>query len=254
MDDRFGRSVGISGDTVIVGAFQTDDNGSNSGSAYIFTRSGTIWTQQTELTASDGATDDQLGWGVAIDGDTAIVGALLDDAIGNNSGSAYVFTRSGTNWTEFRKMLVSDGADDDQFGAAVAINGTTVIGGGRNRDIPIPISNPDKSPNLAGADQGAAFFFNLLAPTAASATISGRVFSANGQGLRRAIVYMTDQNGNTRTVLTNQFGYYRLAEVEVGQTLILNVYHKQFQFDPQVVNFNDSLNNLNFSPQGSVFR
>jgi len=89
-------------------------------------------------------------------------------------------------------------------------------------------------------------------PTAASVTISGRVLSsAEGRGLPRAIIHLTDQNGNIRTARTNPFGYYRFTDVEVGQTLIVNVFHKYYQFDPQVVSPNEAMENLNFTPQNS---
>jgi len=89
--DIFGRSVSISGDYAIVGAFWDDDNGIDSGSAYIFKRSGTSWAEEAKLTASDGAAIDQFGWSVSISGEYAIVGAHLDDDNGADSGSAYIF-------------------------------------------------------------------------------------------------------------------------------------------------------------------
>ena len=114
--DCFGFMVSLDGDTALIGADYDDDNGVNSGSAYIFTRTGTTWTQQAKLLASDGAAgDDFSGGGVYLSGDTALIGAELDDDNGVNSGSAYVFTRTGTTWTQQAKLLASDGAAGDQF-------------------------------------------------------------------------------------------------------------------------------------------
>ncbi len=129
--DQFGSSVAIDGDTAIVGAYWDDDNGNNSGSAYIFTRSGSTWTQQAKLLASDRAVGDYFGRSVAMDGDTAIVGANGDRANTNgyDSGSAYIFTRSGTNWTQQTKLLAPDGDSYDYFGTSVAIDGDTAIVG-----------------------------------------------------------------------------------------------------------------------------
>ena len=90
-DDRFGCSVSISGDYAIVGAHQDDDNGSASGSAYVFQRSGSDWVEVDKLTASDGAKADKFGISVSISGDYAIIGAHQDDDNGNNSGSAYIY-------------------------------------------------------------------------------------------------------------------------------------------------------------------
>jgi len=94
--DFFGESVSVSGDTAVVGArFDGDACPSNinchSGSAYVFTRSGGIWTEQAKLTASDAVAGDQFGGAVTVSGGTAVVGARLDDDAGSQSGSAYVF-------------------------------------------------------------------------------------------------------------------------------------------------------------------
>jgi len=99
------------------------------------------------------------------------------------------------------------------------------------------------------------FVYTSSVPTAASVTISGRVLSsAEGRGLPRAIIHLTDQNGNIRMARTNPFGYYRFTDVEVGQTLIVNVFHKYYQFDPQVISLNEAMENLNFTPQNSVIK
>jgi hypothetical protein len=79
--NSFGQSVSIDGDYAIIGAYLDDDNGAGSGAAYIFTRSGTIWTEQAKLLASDGDTGDWFGWSVSISGDYAIVTAKHDDNI-----------------------------------------------------------------------------------------------------------------------------------------------------------------------------
>jgi hypothetical protein len=131
-EDRFGRSVAISGDTVVVGAHGDDDNGTNSGSAYVFVKSGN-WSDMTEtakLTASDGAASDLFGLSVAISGDTVVVGAY-DDDFGDKSGSAYVFVKSShwSDMTETAKLTSSDGAENDKFGRTVAISGDTVVVG-----------------------------------------------------------------------------------------------------------------------------
>ena len=135
--DYFGVSVALSGDTALVGAYY-DDVGANSeqGSAYVFTRSGTTWTQQGQLTASDGAELDLFGVSVALSGDTALVGAFLDD-VGANSyqGSAYVFTRSGTTWSQQGQLTASDGAAGDLFGISVALSGDTALVGAFLDDV-----------------------------------------------------------------------------------------------------------------------
>ncbi len=145
--DGFGISVAISGDTAIVGA-EADDVGVNNGqgSAYVFTRNGLSWPQQAKLTASDGAIGDGFGVSVAISGDTAIVGAGLDDALISDQGSAYAYVRNGTSWTEQARLTASDGTTGDRFGISVAISGDNVIVGAWSDDAPF-------------LDQGSAYAF-----------------------------------------------------------------------------------------------
>ncbi len=97
--------MAISGETVVVGA--SCDRSAWPGSAYVFVRSGTSWSQQQKLTASDGAADDGFGYSVAISGDMVVVGASGDDiGANNNQGSAYVFA----TWGEQQKLSAPDGA------------------------------------------------------------------------------------------------------------------------------------------------
>ncbi len=121
--DRFGTSVAISGDTALVGAWDDDDSGTNSGSAYLFDT--TTGQQIAKLLPSDGAAGDRFGTSVAISGDTALVGAWDDDDSGTNSGSAYLFDT--TTGQQMAKLLPSDGAAHDYFGGSVAISGTTAV-------------------------------------------------------------------------------------------------------------------------------
>jgi hypothetical protein len=119
--EMFGYSVALQGNTALIGAECDNDNGDGSGSAYVYTRSGTTWTQQAKLLASDGESLDFLGTAVALHNDTALVGAEWDSDNGYKSGSAYVFTRSGTTWTQQAKLLPLDGTAQDLFGHTVAL-------------------------------------------------------------------------------------------------------------------------------------
>jgi hypothetical protein len=146
--DWFGYSVAISGDYVVVSAPYDDDAGSGSGSAYIFKRDGTAWTEQAKITASDGAKYDAFGYSVAISGDYAVVGAHWDDDAGSASGSAYIFKRDGTAWTEQAKITASDGAASDYFGVSVAISGGYAVVGADGGDD-------------AGTASGSAYIYNI---------------------------------------------------------------------------------------------
>lgn len=123
--DKF-EVVVISGDTIIVGNQYKD---SNRGAAYIFVRSGTTWSQQAKLTASDGVLGDLFGNSVFIDRDTAIVGSLTK----NNKGAAYVFVRNGTTWSQQAILTASDAAANNNFGI-VAVGGDIAVVGAMDND------------------------------------------------------------------------------------------------------------------------
>jgi FG-GAP repeat len=126
MSDLFGYSVSLGADTCVVGAVGDEDN---VGSAYVFEKVEGTWTETAKLTAPDGAQSDRFGTSVSIDGDTAVVGTLFDDDLGMDSGSAYVFRREGGAWTEAAKLLASDGADGNHFGATVSASGGSALVG-----------------------------------------------------------------------------------------------------------------------------
>jgi hypothetical protein len=136
--DSFGWPVSISGDglTAIVGAHRDDDNGTDSGSAYIYKYINGAWNE-TKLTASDGAASDFFGRSASIsdDGLTVIIGALGDDDDGSSSGSAYIYKYINGAWNE-TKLTASDGAAGDSFGLSVSISddGLTAIVGANGDD------------------------------------------------------------------------------------------------------------------------
>ena len=135
--DDFGNAISITpdGSTVIVGAHRNDTGGTNNGAAYIFTLSGTSWSQQAQIQASDAESMDHFGYGVDIseDGNTAIVGSWNEDTTASNAGSAYIFTRSGTSWSQQAKIQHSGASQYDNFGNSVSItnDGNMAIIGAR---------------------------------------------------------------------------------------------------------------------------
>ena len=134
--DLFGYVVSISGDTLVVGAPQVDDNGVDSGSAYIYERAGDgTWSAVAKLTASDAASGDLFGLAVSISGDRVVVGSYADNENGLDSGTAYIYERAvdGT-WPEVVKLTASDGFSSDYFGNEVAISGDTVLVGAPHED------------------------------------------------------------------------------------------------------------------------
>ena len=133
--DQFGFEVALLDEVALVGApFRDIGATEDAGAAYVFTHSGGVWTQQAELTAPAPAKSDELGLSVALSAERALVGAPLRDSGGNeNAGAAYVFTRTGTDWTRQAELTAPDGAPGDWFGWPVALAGTTALIGAPDR-------------------------------------------------------------------------------------------------------------------------
>jgi hypothetical protein len=180
--DWFGASVAISGETVVVGAYSEDSNANGvngdqtsnsadfSGAAYVFVRSGTSWSQQAYLKPSNAEAQDYFGLSVAISGETVVVGAPYEDSKANEingnqtnnlapgSGAAYVFVRTGSDWSQQAYLKASNTGESDSFGSSVAISGETVVVGARNESSNATGVNGNQSNNLAPYS-GAAYVF-----------------------------------------------------------------------------------------------
>jgi hypothetical protein len=195
--DGFGRSVALSGDTIVVGAEQeagsvTSTLGSpnnaatSAGAAYVYTRSeaGT-WTQAAYLKASNANAGDWFGWSVALSGDTMVVGAgseagSVTSTVGspNNlatqAGAAYVYTRSGDGtWTQAAYLKAPNAEAGDWFGGSVALSGDTIMVGAYGEDG--SYTSTLGSPNNAATSAGAAYVFRILST---DASLSGLALSA----------------------------------------------------------------------------
>ena len=164
--DFFGV-VAISGDTVVVGAqgessdstgvngSQINSGATQSGAVYIFVRDGITWSQQAYIKASNTNQGDQFGTSVAIDGDTVVVGSAREASNANGvnglqsdnslpeSGAAYVFTRSGTTWSQQAYIKASNPDAYDHFGSLVAVSGDTIV-----------VGAPFESSNSTGINSG----------------------------------------------------------------------------------------------------
>src|SRR5262249_22090237 len=122
--DNFGDSVALDGNTVVVGAPSDDTRaGISAGSVYVFVRSGSSWSQQQPLSAGDAAAFDFFGWSVAHDGTLVVVATRFSSDGGTGAGSAYVFVRSGSSWSQQQQLTASDAAATDNFGTSVTISG-----------------------------------------------------------------------------------------------------------------------------------
>jgi hypothetical protein len=133
-DDRFGTSVAIDANTVLVGAPNDDVlNNANQGSAYVFVRSGSNWTQQTKLLVTIGAAaNQQFGSAVAVSGNTAVIGA---PSANSDRGRADVFVRAGTSWSFQSELASGNSAAGDRFGTSVAVQGDSALVGAPRSDF-----------------------------------------------------------------------------------------------------------------------
>jgi hypothetical protein len=194
--DFFGYSVALDGESVLVGACnKTVGTRTIQGAAYVFTRDGTTWTQQQKLTAADGARNDNFGCSVALDGESALVGAWYK-TVGTNAGegAAYRFTRSGTTWTQQQRLSAGDGAGGDYFGSAVGLSGDTVLIGAYHKTVG------------TSAGQGAAFAFALGAPptvTIGAPTAAGIWPPGSVQSVSWELGF-APRSGESRVALVNQ--------------------------------------------------
>ena len=126
-NDYFGYSVSLSTSRALVGAYWDDDNGNNSGSAFIYDFDGSDWVLKQKITASDGFTTQQFGYSVSLDGDTALIGANQDNEFETNNGAVYAFTFDGTTWTQSQKITSDIPEVASKFGFFVDLDGNRVV-------------------------------------------------------------------------------------------------------------------------------
>lgn len=181
--DQFGSAVALSGDMLAVGApgedsnatgvngNQGDNSATDAGAAYLFVRSGSTWSQEAYLKASNTNAGDEFGYSVALSGEALVVGALYEASSatgvnGNQSdnsatwaGAAYMFSRSGSTWSQQAYLKASNTDDFDLFGHAVALSGDTLVVGAPGESSSATGVNGDQGNNLA-SNAGAAYAFS----------------------------------------------------------------------------------------------
>jgi len=130
----FGHVVTLKGDLLIVGAPYDNTGADNAGAAYVFRYDGTQWGEEAKLQADTPESDAHFGISVATDGQRLIVGARRANGAGLDQGSAYIFEQSGGTWSQTAVLTAADGADQDEFGSAVGIDGAFVVVGAMSAD------------------------------------------------------------------------------------------------------------------------
>lgn len=146
---RFGTSVSLSGDRIVVGAPLQDSQGVGAGAAYVFERFGALWVETAVLVGSDTTFFDNFGTSVTVEGDRALIGAPGNDAAGIEAGSAYVFEFVALSWVQTAALTASDAFMDEAFGSSVSLSGERLLVGAS-------LSSP------TGTHSGAAYVFVLI--------------------------------------------------------------------------------------------
>src|SRR5262249_17365498 len=132
-----------------------DNSAPDTGAAYVFVRQGTNWSQQAYLKPSNTKPDQFLGFSsVAVSGDTVVVGAPFEFNPAGRSGAAFVFVRSGTNWSQHAYLKASNAGAEDGFGFSVAVSGDTVVVGAPAEDSNATGVNGNQSDNSAQSAGG----------------------------------------------------------------------------------------------------
>lgn len=216
--DQIGSSVAISGDILVVGAPSGDTSaGMNAGSAYIFMRNETGWSQQAKLTASDGAVGDFFGNSVAISGDTIVVGARSAGAGGSETGSAYVFVRDGANWSQQAKLMSDPPAYSAQFGASVAVGAETIVVGapledGINTDSGVAYvfvregANWRQQAKLTASDASPRVWFGSAVAIDGETVVVGAIHDGEGSSGSAYVFVRAGTNWNQQAKLTASDG------------------------------------------------
>jgi len=201
--DFFGKSVALSGDGMyaIVGAFQKDQVGDVSGSAYIYTRTGTnSWNAGVRILSADLSAGDQYGSSVDIssDGNYAIVGGQFNTVNLANQGSAYIFIRSGSTWTQQVRLVAPDTTGSEYFGWSVSISsdGTYAIIGARSKNSGTGSAYIFKRDGSSWTQTTTA---NLLATDGAVQDYFGSSVSISGDGTYAVVGAPSDDDGGTNT-------------------------------------------------------
>jgi len=190
--DAFGAAVAVDGDTMVVGTY---NEASQRGRARVYVRTGTTWSQQALLVASDSQLGDLFGWSVAVDGDTVVVGAT--GSAPGDPGAAYVFTRTGATWSQQAVLAPADGQDADEFGGSVAVSGDSALIGSSANDAP-------------ASNSGAAYVF---ARSGGSWSQQAKLTAPDGAADDR-FGYSVGLDGTT--ALVGAFGHDTLAGPDAG--------------------------------------
>ena len=231
-NDNFGYSVGISGSTAIIGAWKDDRPaapGDNTGSAHIYRDNGSgHWTNIDKLLASDGQPGNSFGSAVAIDGNTAVIGALLKGGM----GGAYIFNDDGAgDWGEIAILEADDGAAGDELGYSAAISGNTAIVGAWKHNSAAGaayvfrdngLGEWTQIGKLVADDATAGDHFGVSVAISGSTAMVGAYFDSNMAGPVTGAVYVFEDNGTSWTQVDKLLASDASAGNQFGSSVALS--------------------------------
>ncbi len=237
---NFGNSPSLDGDRLAVGNSNLDVGANNAqGGVYVFTRSNGSWLLEQTIKANDGQTDDGFGSMLVLKENTIVVSS---PAFNVRLGAAYVFTRSNSMWSQEQKIQEASPNLSNIFGSGLSMSGNTfIVGVVRDMGMPGPnqigaayiYTNPDLLPTPTPTPTITPTPTPSPLPTPSTVSVSGRVTTPGGAGLRNAVVSLVDSVGLRRLATTSSFGLYSFQNVAPNETYIISVSSKRYRFTPR---------------------
>ena len=208
-NDRFGHSVAVGCGRIVVSSILDDDNGTDSGSAYIYDLDG---NNEVKITASDATSSDLFGQSVAVGSGRIVVGAHNDNVNASGSGSAYIFDLDGN---QLSKITASDGAGNDYFGYSVAVgSGRIVVGaygdddnaGWESGSAYIYDLNGNQLAKITASDAAGNDYFGQSVAVGSGRIVVGALYDNIGSNTNQGSAYIFDLDGNQLSKITASDG------------------------------------------------
>lgn len=207
--DTLGGNVALKGDVAMLGAIMRDDKEEDSGAVVFFERDLNKWEQRQILTGPDTQAGDAFGQTIALEENYLVIGAPRNDALGNDSGAAYIYKRESDIWHYHTKITAGDGVAGDLFGISVAIDGNTILVGADLHDekaenagavyVFVNKNNQwSQETKLIASDGGETDIFGVrVAISGNTALVSARRDDIEGIGVDAGSAYIFERDGHT---------------------------------------------------------
>ena len=209
--DTLGGNVALKSDMAMLGAMRRDDKGKDSGAVISFVRQSNNWQQKQIITAPDAKQGDAFGQSISLTENYLVIGAPRKDALGEDSGAAYIYKREDDVWHYQTKIIANDGKKGDLFGISVAIDGNTILVGADLHDEKAENAGAvyvyvldkgawEQEAKLVASDAGKTDIFGVrVALSNNTALISARRDDIDGVGVDAGSAYIFERKGRTWT-------------------------------------------------------